>query len=78
MKNVTAVLEFLTRKVLSMLLTVALLGLVVSQVMHDEQMTQVFVYAAGAFFALLFFALVALTYIRTKYLGEADDADSGS
>ena len=73
MKNIVGILEFLTRRVLSSLLTVALLGLVVSQMMRDEQLTEVFLYAAGWVFALLFVALVALAYIRDKYLGESDN-----
>ena len=71
MKAAVNLLDFLARKVLSMLLTLALVGLVASQAMHDDALVEVFAYAAGSFFLLLFVALVTLTYIRTKYLGES-------
>ena len=68
METAVEILEFITRKILSVLLTAALLGVVVTQVFRLEEFFDVFLYAAGACFAALFSSIFLTTYIRTKYL----------
>ena len=68
MENAVEILEFISRKILSVLMTVALLGVVVTQVFRLEEIFEVFLYAAGACFVALFLSIFLTTYIRTKYL----------
>jgi hypothetical protein len=68
METAVEILEFISRKILSILLTAALLGVLVAQVFRLEEIFDVFLYAAGACFAALFTSIFLTTYIRTKYL----------
>jgi len=68
METAVEILEFISRKVLSILLTAALLGVLVAQVFRLEEIFDVFLYAAGACFVALFTSIFLTTYIRTKYL----------
>ncbi len=68
MQTAVEILEFISRKILSVLLSAALLGVVVTQVLRLEEIFDVFLYAAGACFAALFLSIFLTTYIRAKYL----------
>ena len=68
METAVEILEFISRKILSVLLTVALLGVVVTQVFRLGEIFEVFLYAAVACFVVLFLSIFLTTYIRTKYL----------
>jgi len=78
METAVEILEFISRKILSVLLTVALLGVVVAQVFRLEEIFEVFLYAAGACFVVLFLSIFLTTYIRTKYLQESASNPQGS
>jgi len=78
MVNAVEILEFISRKILSVLLTVALLGVVVTQVFRLEEIFEVFLYAAAACFVALFLSIFLTTYIRTKYLQESASNPQGS
>jgi hypothetical protein len=79
MATAVEILEFISRKILSILLTVALLGVVVAQVYRLEEIFDVFFYAAGACFVVLFASIFLTTYIRTKYLEEtASNPEEGT
>ncbi len=78
METAVEVLEFISRKILSVLLTAALLGVVVTQVFRLEEIFDVFLYAAGACFGALFLSIFLTTYIRTKYLQDTASDPEGS
>jgi hypothetical protein len=78
METAIEILEFISRKILSVLLSAALLGVVVTQVFHLDEIFDVFLYAAGACFVVLFVSIFLTTYIRTKYLQDTASNPQGS
>ena len=77
MKFFVALLEFINRRGLSILVSFCLLGVVAAQVLRlDEAILDMFIYAAAGAAAALFASIAASAYIRIKYLGEDSEEDN--
>ena len=77
MKAFVALLEFINRRVLSILVSLCLVGVIAAQVLRlDKAILDMFIYAAAGAAGALFASIVASAYIRIKYLEEDSEGDN--